>query len=1406
MVINPAYRNWRYSIPTLGLAILLMLGLVLSFLAGGDVPGASAKLANQPQSQPQAPLVTPTPAPCGLAWRQEPGPHDVWFQDVTVISGDNAWAVGGREANSLAAIAHWDGAQWTQVAIPNPAGLSNSLYSVDAVTADDIWAVGQVRRFSYRFEGVVMHYDGAQWTEVTVPNLPQDSRLTSVSALTTNDVWAVGEASTTGSYYYETFTLHWDGSTWTRIPSPIIGYGSRLESVHAIATNDVWAIGYTGSSGNENTLAVHWNGTAWSVVSTPNPSNYLTDILYDVTATASNDVWAVGSYQVGIGYYNYVYRPLLLHWDGTAWTQVQSPLRGEGSHELRGVTAISANDVWAVGSSQDTLYGGNPRTLTQHYDGAQWTIVDSPSPSTNWNYTSDVDAASSNDVWAVGAYTGQGTDALALRYSDPCTTPAPTSTVVLGTPTSTRTPFPTNTTSPTLTSAPTPTCGPGWQRINSPDPPGNYNQLSGVAVVAPNDVWAVGEYRANGSQLAYIEHWNGTAWSLVPAPNTGYSGLAAISAVSANDIWAVGYDNASGFFQPFTIHWNGTIWSEIPTPRPFPGSHGSLKGVGAVSSNDVWAVGDGPNGPLTMHWDGTQWTVIPSMLMENTYTPGKDADEPGSYSNSLFAVGVVSSNDVWAVGTRNGITWALRWNGTQWSQVSTPNPGNENSLDAITVIAPNDIWAVGHIGFYLHPQGAIALHWNGTTWTSVPPPAGNFGLFGVTALSSNEVWAVGWQEIGQYSSDAVIFGWNGTQWTRVPSPNPTYANRDELFATDAAGPGDVWAVGMFDYDTLIDRYYEQSCGTPAPTNTVAATATNTQTRTATRTAGPSVTPDPCAVTLNGSITSTDPTQNGRLNRFPTPNACGSTRGCPGIFTLYGARHYDQYTLPNATGSTACVTVNVNTACTGTQFIFAAAYLNTFDPNDLCANYIGDINGSPNPTGTMSFDVPAGQNLVLVVHEANPSAGCPAYTMTVSGLGGSCPTPVPVTGTVTPTNTPAPPPPSTTSIVTSTATACPGLNISGALTLQDPTQAGRLNTLTQASTCAAPRNCPGVLETIPRHYDAYAFRNTSSSEACFTVDVTAACLNSILIHSSAYLGSFDPSNLCQNYLADVGPGVLTNSQYSFTVPAGQTFVVVVNEIAPNLLCPNYTLSVSGPACPVPTTPVPTSTSILPTVTSILPTVTGVPTAVACSIRFSDVTSSNTFYRQIMCLSCMGFTSGYSDGTFRPDNSVTRGQLSKIVANSAGFSNTPTQQTFQDVEVGSTFYMYIERMASTGIISGYPCGGVGEPCGTGNKPYFRPNANVTRGQISKIVSNASGLSDAANGQTFDDVSPNHPFYLWVQRLVQHGMMSGYPCGGAGEPCGADGRLYFRPSNSATRGQVSKIVGNGFYPNCATLARVP
>jgi hypothetical protein len=224
-----------------------------------------------------------------------------------------------------------------------------------------------------------------------------------------------------------------------------------------------------------------------------------------------------------------------------------------------------------------------------------------------------------------------------------------------------------------------------------------------------------------------------------------------------------------------------------------------------------------------------------------------------------------------------------------------------------------------------------------------------------------------------------------------------------------------------------------------------------------------------------------------------------------------------------------------------------------------------------------------------------------------------------------------------------------------------------------------------------------------------------------------------------------------------------------------------------------------------------TVTPAPSAtpVSCPQVFTDVQTGSTFYSFVQTLACRAIISGYPCGGagepcdseqrqyFRPQNEVTRGQLSKIVALSAGFSTVTGVQSFEDVPEGSTFHPYIEALYAHGAIDGYPCGGAGEPCGPGSLPYFRPGSAVTRGQTAKIVAIAGGYTGDPTGQTFEDVQPGSTFYVYVENLGALGVMQGYPCGGTGEPCGPGNLPYFRPGANITRAQSSKIVANTFFP---------
>jgi hypothetical protein len=253
---------------------------------------------------------------------------------------------------------------------------------------------------------------------------------------------------------------------------------------------------------------------------------------------------------------------------------------------------------------------------------------------------------------------------------------------------------------------------------------------------------------------------------------------------------------------------------------------------------------------------------------------------------------------------------------------------------------------------------------------------------------------------------------------------------------------------------------------------------------------------------------------------------------------------------------------------------------------------------------------------------------------------------------------------------------------------------------------------------------------------------------------------------------------------------------------------YHASPSGNPTPTSTVPPagdPTPTSTVPASPTGSPIPTNTVPPSGCNISFTDVPEGSTFHPFVECLACRDILGGYSDGTFRPQNQITRGQIAKIVSNAAGYTDGVSgMQTYADVPSSQPFHVWIERLSMRGHMGGYNCGGVGESCDDANRPYFRPGNNATRGQLSKIVSNAAEFEDTPAVQTFEDVAPSSPFYLYIERLTSRGVMSGYPCGGAGEPCGGGNRPYFRPGDNVTRGQAAKIVANTFFPNCQAQAQ--
>jgi len=329
---------------------------------------------------------------------------------------------------------------WTTVPSPNEVPGDNYLYGADASGASNVWAVGAVRPpRSGTSHSLVFRYDGAAWRSVPRTGLPGDEGLLGVDAVSTTDVWVVGDRPA-GVVRGETVAAHWNGTTWTREPTPN-GNPDGFNNLNGVAAagGTVWAVGtYVDptSSVNRRKLILQRAGGSWRVSAAPRVANY--ERLTAVDATGPADAWAVGS--VSSDPQNGPLVPLALRWNGTSWVSMTLP--AGGSTALAGVDAGTPSDVWAVGSSA-SADGTQP--YVARFDGSSWRRVATPTITGGGELT-DVVALSPSAVVAVGRSNGAP---LVLRWN-----------------------------------------GMSWIRETTP---GSSNPfVTGAAAGGPNAVWAVG--------------------------------------------------------------------------------------------------------------------------------------------------------------------------------------------------------------------------------------------------------------------------------------------------------------------------------------------------------------------------------------------------------------------------------------------------------------------------------------------------------------------------------------------------------------------------------------------------------------------------------------------------------------------------------------------------------------------------------------------------------------------------------------------------------------------------------------------------------------------------------------------------------------------------------------------------
>ncbi len=361
------------------------------------------------------------------------------------------------------------------------------------------------------------------------------------------------------------------------------------------------------------------------------------------------------------------------------------------------------------------------------------------------------------------------------------------------------------------TKAPTPTHT--WRLIQSPNPPNPApdqplgNLFFGLSAASPSDVWAVGVSMVDDQgPRDLIEHWNGTAWSIVASPDHG--ALWSVAAVSPSDVWAVGGLSSASIFDALPtktqiLHWNGTTWNVVPSPDPGSKSN-QLSSVVAVAATNVWAVGsyagdDGVKHPLIERWDGAAWHVIASPA------------PPGPGRSVLSAIArIPGANQLWAVGTTsmtadpnvtNDRVLIERWDGATWSLVSGPAlpQGTQGCMvQGVIALSATDAWLVGRYsaGSDQFSRPLIA-QWNGSSWKVDSGKTTQGDLWSIAASGPADVRAVGGIPDSNGRQSPLIEEWNGKAWKVATSPSLTASAVGEGFLTGvtADSAGTFWAVG-----------------------------------------------------------------------------------------------------------------------------------------------------------------------------------------------------------------------------------------------------------------------------------------------------------------------------------------------------------------------------------------------------------------------------------------------------------------------------------------------------------------------------------------------------------------------------------------------------------------------------------
>ncbi|MDH6580663.1 hypothetical protein [Kitasatospora sp. MAP5-34] len=199
---------------------------------------------------------------------RSPGVPGYYVQAAAAVSPTSAFSAGVFYGNSeVAGVGHWDGSTWTVTKLPQITGENTMLTAVSAASASDAWATGQQCKptGNDRCQPYLAHWDGTQWSQVTVPSLTPRSALPQAVISRNGEVWIAGRETDLdgGTNPDRIFAEHWDGQSWTTAYLPVnISADGSYSYVTGLAFHGTDLLAGVSHTLNEGVM--DWNGSSWA--------------------------------------------------------------------------------------------------------------------------------------------------------------------------------------------------------------------------------------------------------------------------------------------------------------------------------------------------------------------------------------------------------------------------------------------------------------------------------------------------------------------------------------------------------------------------------------------------------------------------------------------------------------------------------------------------------------------------------------------------------------------------------------------------------------------------------------------------------------------------------------------------------------------------------------------------------------------------------------------------------------------------------------------------------------------------------------------------------------------------------------------------------------------------------------